>query len=187
MYNQVNSQAETWGTELNAAKTAIERLINTSNMSGVGADAVRDYLTNVHGNMVQALISLVELHRTNFVLYKTDYQQTIDTGFDSVIDEEELEGIMQSLQTMKNAAVDVDDAVRTILRQVNDIFSAPFHSVTDAADVINQANSFCSSLSQKIWTLENRHNQAAFSGTETTINLLTGMINAYLTKSRNFK
>lgn len=187
MYNQVNSQAETWGTELNAAKTAIERLINTSNMSGVGADAVRDYLTNVHGNMVQALISLVELHRTNFVLYKTDYQQTIDTGFDSVIDEEELEGIMQSLQNMKEAAVGVDEEVRAILRQVNDIFSTPFRSVTDAADVINQANSFCSSLSQKIWALENRHNQAAFSGTETTINLLTGMINSYLTKSRSFK
>lgn len=187
MYEQLNNQVDAWDSELNAAKTAVERLISTSNMSGVGADAVRNYLKSVHAPLVESLILLVNLHRTNFILYKTDYQQSIDTGFDTVIDEEELAGIVQALGVMKNAAIEVDDEARAILRQINDIFVTSFRSVTDVADVLGAASDKCSTLSQNIVALESLHSQYAFANTESAIDILTNTINTYLNQGRSFK
>lgn len=187
MYEQLNNQVEAWDSELNAAKTAVERLIATSNMSGVGADAIRNYLKNVHAPLVESLIALVDLHRTNCLLYKTDYQQSIDTGFDTVIDEEELSGIVQALGVMKNAAIEVDDEVRAILRQINDIFVTSFRSVTDVADALGVASGMCSTLSQNIIALESRHSQYSFTNTASAIDILTNTINTYLNQGRSFK
>lgn len=187
MFEQLGKQTTAWQEELNAVKTAIERIQNTNNMSGVGADAIRIYYLQTHSELLNSLIALVGLHNTNFGQYKTNYQQYIDDGLDTVIVEEELGNIIQSLDTMKGAAINIDEDARSILREIKDIFVMPLHGVDEVANTINVARGICSGLNQNIHSLETQHSNADFVNTEMAIHLLTSNINALLGKSRSFK
>ena len=187
MYEQINSQTSAWTEELNAVKSALERLRDSQNYSGAGADSIRLYLESIHIELADTLLSVVGLHKTNFVLYKSHYQDQLDTGLETVIDEEELNTIEQALTAMKNAALDVDDNVRDILRNVKDIEAFTLRSVADVADVISDAVQICSNLDFNIKAIESRHFNGDFTETGATIQLLTNQINTYLGKSRSFK
>lgn len=187
MYDQLNSQATKWEGELDQVKDAANRLVQTDNMSGTGADAMRSYFTKVHLELVQSLTSLVKLHLANFTLYMNEYQSTIDTAFDVIIDEEELAEIVRSINTVKNDALDIDSSIRSELRKVDDIFSVTFRSVTDVADILDQAAAMCTALDQGVTDLESRHAQSAFANTSATIGYLTTSVNAALSQGRSFK
>ena len=121
MFEQLGKQTTAWQQELKAVKTAVERIRDTDNMSGVGADAIRIYYMQTHTELVNSLLALVDLHNSNFELYKMHYQRYLDDGLDTVIVEEELGTIIQSLDDMKTAAIEIDSEARTILWDIADI------------------------------------------------------------------
>ena len=194
MFEQLGKQTTAWQQELKAVKTAVERIRDTDNMSGVGADAIRIYYMQTHTELVNSLLALVDLHNSNFELYKMHYQRYLDDGLDTVIVEEELGTIIQSLDDMKTAAIEIDSEARTILWDIADIvdkkgnpIKPPLRGIDEVADAINEARGICSGLNENIHSLEIQHSREDFVKTELSIRLLTSTINELLGKSRNFK
>lgn len=187
MYSGIYAQAANWLTALETLNGATTTLAETTEMSGAGADSIRSYMSAVHGTIQGLLAQLIQLHEKNNFLYKTDYQQNIDTALHAVIQENELDAIRSSLSRQRNQAIDVDGELHDAMNRIRDIFSPYYNDISNVDDSHNDAMNFLSGLDESVKELESRHTANDFINTGDMITNLTAMIQELSSHGRSYK
>ncbi len=187
MYSGIYGQAANWLSALETLSNATTALAESDEMSGSGADAIRDYMSSVHGMLQGLLAQLIQLHEKNNLLYKQDYMQNIDTSLHAVIKESELDDIHASLSRQKNQAIDVDGELHDAMNRIRDIFTLYYNDITNVDQSHTSAMTFLTELDDSVKELESRHTDTDFINTGDMITQLTAMIQELLTKGRSYK
>lgn len=100
-------------------KTAVNGLIDNPDLQGQYAIALKSYLaptTGVYGTIINAFKDIITVHRDNFMLYKAQYMNNIDTGIDAIIPEDELFDTKDQLLSYTASASASIDAIVNALR-----------------------------------------------------------------------
>ncbi|HEL0656504.1 TPA: hypothetical protein TUW49_001810, partial [Streptococcus equi subsp. zooepidemicus] len=64
-----------WGDGITSIQTALSALIGDSRLQGQTASAIKSYLSEVHGTLLQTLQSLMNDYSASLLLYKDGYYQ----------------------------------------------------------------------------------------------------------------
>ncbi len=185
----VGGQNAAWGEELQATLGTIDQIIDSTAISGVAADSVKNYMNAIHKPILSSFYQLMQLHAENCNLYFDDYCTNIDTMSPShaVIHSERLRETKDNLELWKKDALEVDNMVHTARDKIRDI--APFsQSDITAVDVCYQnAINFITELDEKIIALEACHCNNDFTATQKMIHALKVQINEQVNHARSYK
>jgi len=184
MCSNITRQASDWNTEIETVSTASQKLIQSSNMAGNGADAIREYMTNVHQLLQGLICEALSLHASNVVLYFDDYQVSVDSALHTRIDSDELNRLREELENTKNRAIDIDDELAYQLGRISDIFSVNYRDVYGVAQSHQTALDRIKKLDESVCTLETQHQSKDFVCTGNLITSLTALINECLSIQR---
>ena len=177
MYQSISNQTTSWFEKMEALSGKVTALSESKNMAGATADALRSYLNSVHGTIIGMLGQLVSLHTTNLLLYKTEYQSSIDTDLHAVIDTAEVDDIQDLLERKRALAIEVDENVTYALGKISDIFSIAYQDVSSVSEAHSNTVDFLKNLCDSIEQLEQKHLTSDFSNTQELISSLTLFIN----------
>ena len=183
----VNSQLKTWSEELINISNAVTVIINSTNMSGAGADSIRIYFENVHGMIFSLFDKLLANQQSNCFLYKRDYFSNIDSGLHAVINEDELSGISRDIKSHNNRAIAVEGCISDALSRVKDIFYISYKDVGDVDRAHTSVTGFISNLDSEIKDLENNHYNNDFINTQQLIDALEAFIKELIAQNRKYK
>ena len=184
--SQVSGQASEMQEALSSLFESFGQLIGSPHMTGQGADSVCSYLDTVHNTVAALLGELIQLHASNTLLYKRDYQSNIDSDLHAYIRETELMSFRDRVQRQANMAEGIDDALHNALAQIRDIFSV---SVRDASDVMGAhkvVTDGLTELDERILALEQRHLASDFNETTEMIRSLRSFIQERKGQSRSY-
>lgn len=184
MCDNLTQQVSCWSDNLEKISTACQTVIDSSNMTGLGADAIREYMTNVH-RLLQGLIGeLLALHASNCLLYFDDYQYSVDSALHTNIDTNELGRLEEELRATKNKTIEIDAEVAAQLSLIKDIFPINYRNATDVVASHQAAIDHLTNLDESVRDLEARHTAADFTATGELIASLTAFIQEYLNQPR---
>ena len=184
MCSNITRQASDWNTEIEKVSTASQKLIQSSNMTGNGADAIREYMTNVHQLLQGLICEALSLHASNVVLYFDDYQVSVDSALHTRIDSDELNRLREELENTKNRAIDIDDELAYQLGRISDIFSVNYRDASGVAQSHQVAIDRMKKLDENVCTLEMQHQSKDFVYTGNLITSLTALIKECLSIQR---
>ena len=188
LYSSISNNSNNWLVSLDNVNKKVEALSSSSNMSGTAADNIKSYMQYVHKTIVSMLMELVSMHSANCRLYWNDYRHNIDKGLQNVlIKSAVLRDCKKDLDTTRDKAINIDDAVAYVLRGVSDIFSA---SPTDLSwvDMRNRSvATFIVNLDESIVALEDTHYNNDFINTAELKNTIRAFINEQLSADRNYR
>ena len=123
---EIETRCDDMLERLEDIKTAVNGLIDNPDLQGQYAMALKSYLaptTGVYGIIINAFKDIITAHRDNFMLYKAQYMNIIDTGIDAVIPEDELFDTKDQLLSYTASASASIDAIVNALNSVSDIYS----------------------------------------------------------------
>ena len=167
---EIETRCDDMLERLEDIKTAVNGLIDNPDLQGQYAIALKSYLaptTGVYGTIINAFKDIITAHRDNFMLYKAQYMNIIDTGIDAVIPEDELFDTKDQLLSYTASASASIDAIVNALNSVSDIYShasiseisnLSFYASYDANTISNTIDT----LDETILTFENAHSQDDF-------------------------
>ena len=167
---EIETRCDDMLERLEDIKTAVNGLIDNPDLQGQYAMALKSYLaptTGVYGIIINAFKDIITAHRDNFMLYKAQYMNIIDTGIDAVIPEDELFDTKDQLLSYTASASASIDAIVNALNSVSDIYShasiseisnLSFYASYDANTISNTIDT----LDETILTFENAHSQDDF-------------------------
>ena len=167
---EIETRCDDMLERLEDIKTTVNGLIDNPDLQGQYAMALKSYLaptTGVYGIIINAFKDIITAHRDNFMLYKAQYMNIIDTGIDAVIPEDELFDTKDQLLSYTASASASIDAVVNALNSVSDIYShasiseisnLSFYASYDANTISNTIDT----LDETILTFENAHSQDDF-------------------------
>lgn len=187
LLNRISPQSGNWLSRLNSLNEAVESLSASENIKGEGADNIKQYLAAVHGTIAGLLANLISLHSGNFLLYKQDYHQNIDTDLHANIKESELNAIKRDLEAKRQSAININGEAQYALQQVRDIFCYTFRDVSSVDAAHQTVLTHLNDVNEKIKQLEQNHLASDFTNTEELIASLKQFIAELSTASRNYK
>lgn len=187
LYGLIYQQANDWNTQISCVHTELSTIVNTTNMTGAAADNLKDYFSSVHFSIIASLMSLIDMHLKNCLLYKDDYQTNIDTDLHATIHLEELEYFKGRVNAINELAVELDGNLASALKEVDDIFSISYDDVTAVSDAHNTVINQITTLDSDIIALEDTHVKNDFVNTEELIESLTSFISEQMANPRSYK
>lgn len=187
LYNGINTQTSNWLQRLEALQSVVETLAESGNISGKGADNIKQYISSVHGTIIGLLANVLSLHSANCLLYKQDYQQNVDTDLHAIIHETELSDIKTRIDSSRTSAISINDQVENALAQVRDIFYCSYKDVSSVDAAHKSVSEFLTDLSKEITALESKHASLDFQNTEQMISTLKSFISEQHGKGRSYK
>ncbi len=186
-YSMMDNNFRSWNASLENISNSVKQLINSSHMSGEGANSVKLYLDSIHNTIIPYINGILIEHMANWSAYKSDYNNNIDSGLESVIDESELETIKRRLKPQEISGNDIDLQVQSTISAVSDLInvSCPGYDVVE--EYHNKIDKHITSLVEDINALEDNHVSNDFILTSQWISDITAFINDRLLDSRDFK
>ncbi len=181
------NQSKKWSDKLEVLMLDLENLAETSNMSGESAEAIKYYLENVHMKIISSLSNLIFLHSMNCNRYSQKYFNYIDTNTHAKIYFEELDDSRKDLKKQQSKVIDIDQIIRSIIRESRDIIYLEYKGSLDVNDVHNESITFIDKLDKKIVSLENQHYSNDFVYTKELIDALNEFIATQCCYSRNYR
>ena len=176
-----------WSEQLNQVANSIKALASSTAMSGQTADNIKNYLQMVHVPTLISLLELTYLHLSNCLIYKTEYQSSVDGNLHAVIDEQELTDDNAFLTARKDEVVGIDTELLTLVADIKDIVEISFTNAEGVAADYDLAIGILTKLDEKIQDLEDRHFNSDFTETSTMIDSLKRFIQEQSGKDRSYK
>ena len=187
LHDGISIQTDNWQSRLDALKSAFDSIAGSSNLKGVGASNVKQYCGMVHGEIIDSIKSLISLHADNYLLYKYDYRNSIDSNANTVISESELETVSDTLDENNKTAIKVNDEVEAALSEVRDIFRWSFRDVADVDAAHRAVTEHIADVTERVKNLETQHESADFTNTTSLISSLNAFISEMTGKARSYK
>lgn len=185
--NNIRNQCAAWNEELGNIQAAVNEISGSSNISGAGADRIRDYFESVHGTIIAAMSEIMQAHSNNNLVYKQDYQTNIDTNLHAMIESDELNSIVAYMGTFRASTRGVEENVTTALNSVKDIFPLTLQQTDYVYGAQDAVKNFITTLDENICELEDRHYGADFPEVENAILALREFVNEQLLNPRSYK
>lgn len=176
LFGAITLQANDWLSRLESLNTAVEGISASQNVKGSAAENIKQYVSSVHGTIISSLEKLISLHSSNFLLYKQDYQQSIDADLHAIICEEELNTIKNDLKSIRDRAVSIDGELQYTLQQIRDIFCYTCRDISDVDAAHKSAEEYLTDLDDRIKALEQSHLSSDFKNTGQMISSLNAFI-----------
>lgn len=183
----IGGQASDWQEKLEALATAMQTLVQSKDMSGQGADNLKEYIRCTHLNLINQLMGLVAVHAQGALLYKTDYQKNIDTGLHVLILEDELDEVKTDIANTRLTATSIGDNLFYTMNGIKDIFNLKFTDVSAVVSAHQAAEKVAEDLHQKIKDLEKKHANEDFVESKQLISALTSVIAELQDQKRSFR
>lgn len=187
LLGSINQQTNSWLTGMESLNSAVDGLCASQNIKGDAADNIKQYMSNVHGTIIGLLGQLISLHSSNFLLYKQDYHQNIDTDLHANISEAELLSLKNKLSAKRSEALAIDGEVQYALAQIRDIF---YYTCRDASEVTaahKSTEDFLTDLADEINALEGKHLSSDFANSAQLISSLRSFIAETAGTGRSYK
>lgn len=183
----IRNQSGAWNEELNAVQSAVARICASANISGAGADSIKQYFENVHGSIITAMSYIIQSHCNNNWIYWSDYQSNIDSDAHAMIESFDLHTIAGNLQDCRIRTEAVEDNVVNALNRVKDLVPLTLQGTDYVYETQNAVKNFVDTLDREICELEDRHCEEDFKDIEAAIASLKQFISEQAAHSRNYK
>ena len=183
----IGGQASDWQEKLEALAAAMQTLVQSKDMSGRGADNLKEYIRCTNLNLINQLMGLVAVHAQGALLYKTDYQKNIDTGLHVLILEDELDEVKKDIEGTRLTATRIGDDLFYTMNGIKDIFNLKFTDVSAVVSAHQAAEKVAEDLHQKIKDLEKKHANEDFVESKQLISALTSVIAELQDQKRSFR
>lgn len=185
--DKVAKQYKEWDTGLKAVNSAVEQLLNSNKMTGVGADNIESYFRTVHMPIMQSLSMLLFEYYGLCMSYKSDYTNRVDGDRKTFVSETELKNIKAALKKPGKSTENVYNTVAAALNSISDLAIIKAPSTNNANQARDKVILKTIDILDKLITeLEDYHYGADFSGTDATISSTLAFINSQI-KARNCK
>lgn len=181
------AQAYNWELELEDTYRKTKAIIDSTYMSGKGADEIRSYMTNVHVLLQGMILQLITLHKLNYLRYKVDYTSNIDREYHARIHQDELNTIKESLYHQGDEAMSRQEELDSVLRAVSGFFSTTYRHADAVVEAHQAGVTALEKLDCKIQELEHRHLTNDFVETSEYISNLRSHIYSLFGRGREYK
>ena len=182
----INTQVSEWINDINSVGEILNAILNGNNITGSGAENIKSYIQTVHAAVIQSLILILQSHAQNCLMYKSDYQQNIDTSLHAVIKCEELFDIRKQLATKRSEMWGVDSSIINALTNVSDLIYTNLDSSDDMDTLYGTINTTLLNLESDISNLESSHLNNDFFDVQNMISSLKVFINDQISRSRGY-
>lgn len=182
----INTQISEWNENISSVSEKLNIILSENQMTGNGAENIKSYIQTVHVAIIQSLLQILQSHGQNCLMYKSDYQQNIDTSLHAVIQSEELFDIRKSLTSQRSETWLVDRNIRNALTSVSDLIYTNLKSSDEMDGMYGTINSALLNLESDISNLENHHLNNDFDDVQNMIEALKTFINDQLSKTKNY-
>ncbi|MEE0931032.1 MAG: T7SS effector LXG polymorphic toxin [Acutalibacteraceae bacterium] len=182
----INTQVSEWSSDINSISEKLNSILSGNHITGDGAENIKSYLQTVHVAIIQSLVSILQSHGQNCLMYKSDYQQNIDTSLHAVIKCEELFDIRNQLTTKRREMWSVDSNISDALTTVNDLIYNNLSSSDEMDELYGTINTSLLNLEGDIAELESNHLNTDFPEVQNMISALKIFINDQLSRSRAY-
>lgn len=185
---KINDNYAMWQSNFGALFSKINKIINSDDFEGVGAQNMKQYLSEIHMDIIRKLLKLCETHKNNFALYYVQGYLTIDSDTRTgKIKSSELDDIKTNLETTEKSMQNIDGEITSKLNSISDIFGTARQDICDVFNehqiIINNINK----LKELIIQVEESHSDNDFLSTDSMITSLRALIIECLSKNRTYK
>ncbi|HEL0694865.1 TPA: hypothetical protein TUW55_000410 [Streptococcus equi subsp. zooepidemicus] len=145
-----------WGDGMTSIQTALSALIGDSRLQGQTASAIKSYLSEVHGTLLQTLQSLMNDYSASLLLYKDGYYQ-IDSNSHAQLPGQVFKTLQSELRLSQAHLKDQLELLQNARAKVSDLvhYSGVSHAktVVDYSELITDINR----LDEAIMQYESNH------------------------------
>ena len=187
LYEKVVQSTNDWKAGLNQISGRVLEIAGSDSITGKGADNIKEYLRSVHARIQTSLERLMMTHRGKCLLYKSDYQNTVDTAMWAYLEEEEMIGMRNYLRIKKAQIEAVNRKVNDSIREVADICSIRSVSIAGIEIVCEEIDKKITELDRKAVDTEIKHSTLDYPETDALVVELSAFIQDLLSKSRDYK
>ncbi|HEK9984698.1 TPA: hypothetical protein TT553_001572 [Streptococcus equi subsp. zooepidemicus] len=132
-----------WGDGMTSIQTALSALIGDSRLQGQTASAIKSYLSEVHGTLLQTLQSLMNDYSASLLLYKDGYYQ-IDSNSHAQLPGQVFKTLQSELRLSQAHLKDQLELLQNARAKVSDLvhYSGVSHAktVVDYSELITDIN-----------------------------------------------
>lgn len=183
----INTSADDWFAALESVTNAVKALSGSPNINGQAANNVKSYLDVVHNSIIAAFCSILSAHAQNYLLYKNEYQSTVDTALHARILQDEILDIRESVQKNKVAAQEIDITIKNAIAEISDIISLGFPGNGTLERRADNIIKDITELDKEAVAVENRHYRADFTEISQLMDALEQFIQQQLSMQRQYK
>ncbi len=119
-YGIVSKTVDDWFREIEGLSRSYETIIRMKSYQGKSAEAVKAYLSEVHGVLLYAIQQALTAYQTELLLYKTGYYN-IENNYYASMPEEILEHVQSKLKAEESTLESIASSIRSSLNNVSDI------------------------------------------------------------------
>ncbi|HEL0430411.1 TPA: hypothetical protein TUY07_000705 [Streptococcus equi subsp. zooepidemicus] len=143
LQNSTQKTIESWGDSMSSLQTAMSALIGDSRLQGQTASAIKSYLSEVHGTLLQTLQSLMNDYSASLLLYKDGYYQ-IDSNSHAQLPGQVFKTLQSELRLSQAHLKDQLELLQNARAKVSDLvhYSGVSHAktVVDYSELITDIN-----------------------------------------------
>lgn len=183
----INTSTNDWLSALENTSNAIQTLAVSPNIQGQAAENAKNYLDVVHKRIIVAFLSILSAHAQNYLLYKREYQGTIDSALHARILQDEILDIKESVQKNKASTQEVDIAIKNAISDISDIINLGFPGSGTVEKTEEDIIKDIIELDNNIISVENRHYRSDFAETGRLMDALEQFLLQQLSAQRNYK
>lgn len=184
---KLNNNYTGWQSNLIRLEKGVNQIIESAYLQGIGANGLKQYMTDIHLHIIAALMTICEIHKNNYATYYKAYN---DIDFDvktGKILSAELQEINDNIEQTKGNMYNIDIDICSVLRSISDIFAVRKQNISEVIDVHKAITDRINDLEKKIRDTESGHSKGDFIITDNLIKSLKSFIVELLSKGRNYK
>ncbi len=182
----INNRTTSWVTQVNEVENKVQKIIDSSSFSGETANNIKGYMQN-HLDICHCLYQLINLHASNCLLYKNDYQSHIDSDLHAVLVPNELSEIQNKLISQRNTASSIGEDVNYIINRIRDVVYINNPNISETEHYHNDGINYLSNLQSDIQNIEDNHVNKNFINTGEMRDSLWYLIEELMTGNRHLK
>ncbi|HEL0091253.1 TPA: hypothetical protein TT920_001550, partial [Streptococcus equi subsp. zooepidemicus] len=172
-----------WGDGMTSIQTALSALIGDSRFQGQTANAIKSYLSEVHGTLLQTLQSLMNDYSASLLLYKDGYYQ-IDSNSHAQLPGQVFKTLQLELRLSQAHLKDQLELLQNARAKVSDLvhYSGVSHAktVVDYSELITDINR----LDEAIMQYESNHASQDLSAFKELLASTKALIAEYSSKPK---
>ncbi|HEL0663946.1 TPA: glycohydrolase toxin TNT-related protein [Streptococcus equi subsp. zooepidemicus] len=172
-----------WGDGMTSIQTALSALIGDSRFQGQTANAIKSYLSEVHGTLLQTLQSLMNDYSASLLLYKDGYYQ-IDSNSHAQLPGQVFKTLQLELRLSQAHLKDQLELLQNARAKVSDLvhYSGVSHAktVVDYSELITDINR----LDEAIIQYESNHASQDLSAFKELLASTKALIAEYSSKPK---
>ena len=160
---------------------------NSNNISGNGADSMKDYLGTVYSLAEQMLYEALNLFISKLMVYTESYYQSIDSADNARIQEKELNERYESLKKKRKAMQNIGGTAEEAVDKISDIIAISGLDISSQDEQIGKIITSLETLDQDINDLENKHLSEDFAELDTLLYRIESFLSEMKSLNKEFK